>query len=219
MDATVAQLDGYRFVYCLPLGATRMFVEDTYYSDTPDLDRDTLADRIHAYAATRGWQVEQAAGEEQGVLPVAMGGDFERYWRSTGRVAKAGMRAGLFHPTTGYSLPDAVRTASTIAARRDFAGDALHDATHDAAKASWDARGFYRMLDTMLFKAAEPAERYRVLERFYRLSPRLIGRFYAGQSTMIDKARVLIGKPPVPVSRAVRALTGQTMTATRKVPA
>ena len=219
MDATVAQLDGYRFVYCLPLGATRMFVEDTYYSDTPDLDRDTLADRIHAYAAMRGWQVEQAAGEERGVLPVAMGGDFEGYWHSTGRVAKAGMRAGLFHPTTGYSLPDAVRTAARIAARRDFAGDALHDATHAAAKASWDARGFYRMLDTMLFKAAEPAERYRVLERFYRLSPRLIGRFYAGQSTMIDKARVLIGKPPVPVSRAVRALTGQTMTATRKVPA
>lgn len=208
MDATVAQIDGYRFVYCLPLGATRMFVEDTYYSDTPDLDRDVLVNRIHDYAATRGWQVEQAASEEQGVLPVAMGGDFAAYWRSTGRVAKAGMRAGLFHPTTGYSLPDAVRSAMRIAGRRDFAGDALHDATHGAAAAVWQARGFYRMLDTMLFKAADPAERYRVLERFYTLSPRLIGRFYAGQSTMTDKARVLMGKPPVPITRAVRALAG-----------
>jgi lycopene beta-cyclase len=185
-----------------------MFVEDTYYSDTPDLDRPLLADRIHAYAAARGWQVEQAANEEHGVLPVVLGGDFQRYWRSTGAVAKAGMRAGLFHPTTGYSLPDAVRTAAAVAAMRDLSGAALHDATHAVAARTWADRGFYRMLDTMLFRAAEPAERYRVLERFYRLSPALIGRFYAGESTMSDKARVLLGKPPVPVGRAVRALRG-----------
>ncbi len=208
MDATVDQIDGYRFVYCLPVGPQRMFVEDTYYSDTPDLDRPTLADRIHAYADARGWAVEQAAGEEQGVLPVALGGDFDAYWRSTGTVAKAGMRAGLFHPTTGYSLPDAVRTAAMIAARHDFAGVDLHGATRDHAARTWGARGFYRMLDTMLFRAAEPEERYRILERFYRLSPGLIGRFYAGESTMTDKARLLIGKPPVPIARAVRALRG-----------
>ena len=33
--------------------------------------------------------------------------------------------------------------------------------------ARWQERGFYRMLDAMLFKAAEPEERYRILERFY----------------------------------------------------
>jgi hypothetical protein len=48
-------------------------------------------------------------------------------------------------------------------------------------------RGFYRMLAAMLFKAAEPQERYRILERFYRLDPQLIGRFYAGHSTLFDK--------------------------------
>ena len=45
------------------------------------------------------------------------------------------------------------------------------------------------MLDAMLFKAAEPAERYRMLERFYRLDPGLIGRFYADDRRMTDKAR------------------------------
>ena len=207
MDATVAQIDGYRFVYCLPFADERMFVEDTYYSDTPDLDRPVVGARIDAYAAERGWTVAQSAREEAGVLPVAMGGDFEAYWRSGGaKVAKVGMRAGLFHPTTGYSLPDAVRTAAMLADRTDFSGAALHEATHALARGEWQRRGFYRMLDTMLFKAAEPEERYRVLERFYRLSPRLIGRFYAGQSTMMDKARILSGKPPVPIGRAVRAL-------------
>ena len=209
MDASVEQLDGYRFVYCLPFKPRRMFVEDTYYSDTPDLDLPLLRTRIDAYVAGRKWQVKAVEREESGVLPVAMGGDFEAYWRSGGaRVAKAGMRAGMFHPTTGYSLPDAVRTAAMIAGLNDFSGAKLHDATHAMARATWKSRGFYRMLDTMLFRAAEPEERYRILERFYRLSPSLIGRFYAGRSTMTDKARILTGKPPVPIVRAVRAIAG-----------
>ena len=209
MDAKVEQIDGYRFVYCLPFAATRMFVEDTYYSDTPELDRDPLAGRIDNYVAARGWQVDTVAREESGVLPVAMGGDFEEYWRSGGnKVAKAGMRAGLFHPTTGYSLPDAVRTASLIARASDLSGAALHDLTYRFARSLWRRRAFYRMLDRMLFKAAEPAERYRILERFYRLDPHLIGRFYAGRSTMTDKARLLMGKPPVPVGRALAAIRG-----------
>jgi lycopene beta-cyclase len=209
MDATIPQIDGYRFVYCLPFSAKRMFVEDTYYSDTPDLDIPVLGARIDEYVTARGWSVESVVREESGVLPVAMGGDFEAYWRSGGaRVAKAGMRAGMFHPTTGYSLPDAVRTASMLASLGDFSGAKLHDATHAMARATWKSRGFYRMLDTMLFRAAEPEERYRILERFYRLSPSLIGRFYAGRSTLSDKARVLTGKPPVPIVRAVRAIAG-----------
>jgi lycopene beta-cyclase len=211
MDATVSQSDGYRFVYCLPFGATRMFVEDTYYSDSPELDATALRERADAYVAARGWQVERVAGEEAGVLPVVMGGDFEAYWRSGGnKTAKAGMRAGLFHPTTGYSLPDAVRTASLIAGAGDLSGKGLHDLTYGFARRLWKARRFYRMLDTMLFKAAEPDERYRILERFYRLDPQLIGRFYAGRSTMLDKMRVLTGKPPVPLGRAVAAIRGKT---------
>jgi len=210
MDATVSQEDGYRFVYCLPFAATRMFVEDTYYSDSPELDVGSLRARTDAYVAARGWQVDRVAHEEAGVLPVVMGGDFEAYWQSGGnKTAKAGMRAGLFHPTTGYSLPDAVRTAALIAEADDLSGKGLHDLPYRHARRLWKARGFYRMLDTMLFKAAEPAERYKVLERFYRLDPRLIGRFYAGRSTMLDKLRVLTGKPPVPLGRAVAAIRGK----------
>ena len=209
MDGSVAQIDGYRFVYCLPFGPETMFVEDTYYSDASDLDRDALRERIAAYARARGWHAQAGGHQEAGVLPVAMGGDFEAYWRSGGAgVAKAGMRAGLFHPTTGYSLPDAVRTAAMLVRQSDLSGAALHAATHAMARAAWRARGFYRMLDTLLFKAAEPEERYRVLARFYRLDARLIGRFYAGTSTMADKARVLTGRPPVPITRALRVLWG-----------
>ena len=198
--------DGYRFVYLLPFSPTRLFVEDTYYSDTPELDRAAIRERIGDYARTKGWTVGNPLREEHGVLPVVLGGDFEAYWRSTGKVAKAGGRAGMFHPTTGYSLPDAVRFAHLIANANDLSGAGLHELTHAHAAQAWRARKFYRMLDLMLFKAAEPAERYRVLERFYRLRPGLVSRFYAGRSTTLDKMRVLAGKPPVPIGRAIHAL-------------
>jgi len=145
MDATVEQIDGYRFVYSLPFTATRMFVEDTYYSDTPAIDRDVLVDRIHDYALGKGWVTEAVSREETGALPVAIGGDFDAFWRSGGvRVPKAGLRAGLFHPTTGYSLPDAVRLAARIAAASDLSTPALYDLTYGMASGAWADRAFSR---------------------------------------------------------------------------
>ena len=118
------------------------------------------------------------------------------------------MRAGLFHPTTGYSLPDAVRAARIVTDLRDFSADTLHAALHDFAAKSWAERGFYRLLDRMLFRAALPEGRYRILERFYRLDESLIRRFYAARSTRMDKARILAGRPPVPIGRAMMAIAG-----------
>ena len=207
MDATVEQIDGYRFVYVLPFGPNRLFVEDTYYSDSPALDMEAVTARVLDYAAAHGWRVSPSGRVESGVLPVVLGGDFDSYRRSSGEtVPKAGMRAGLFHPTTGYSLPDAVRLASAIARAPDLSREGLARLTRAHAERAWRARGFYRLLDRMLFRAAEPAERYRVLERFYRLPEPLIGRFYAAQSGWGDKLRVLAGRPPVPVGRAIHAM-------------
>ncbi len=207
MDATVEQIDGYRFVYCLPFAERSMFVEDTYYSDTPDLDGAAIGVRIADYARTRGWRVDDVVRGEAGVLPITLGGDFEGYWRSTGaNVAKAGMRAGLFQPATGYSLPDAVRLAIRLVGESDLSGAALARFTHDYARAAWKRGGFYRMLNAMMFRAGDPAERWRIIERFYRLDPMLITRFYAGRSSFKDKARILTGKPPVPVGRAIKVL-------------
>ncbi len=201
IDATVPQLDGYRFVYCLPFDADTVFVEDTYYSDTSALDKAALRARIADYAAQRGWQVTAVDGEESGVLPVVIGGRFDDYWPADDVVARLGVRAGAFQATTGYSLPDAVRMAVIVADHAD-APD-LPARLRDFARGAWRRQRFYRMLDSMLFHAAEPAERYKVLQRFYGLSPRLIERFYAGHSTLADKARILTGKPPVPFWRAV----------------
>ena len=204
MDATVEQLDGYRFVYLLPFDAETVFVEDTYYSDSPELDVADIRTRIATYAARRQWNVTATTREETGVLPVVIAGDFGRLWPESDRTARIGVRAGAFHATTGYSLPDAVRTASALPDLIDRAD--LPTRLRNRAATSWRRQRFYRMLGAMLFRAAEPDERFRIFERFYRLSPGLIARFYAGRSSTADKLRILSGKPPVPVGRAMAAL-------------
>ncbi len=210
MDGTVAQHDGYRFVYCLPFSAHEVFVEDTYYADGPAVDAPLLRDRIGAYCAAAGWQVAEILGEESGVLPVVGSGDwaaFRKYHEAPG-IALAGVRAGLLHPLTGYSFPSALAFALDLAARDDMSGHALAAWSRDWAERHWRAGGFYRMLTKMLFDAAEPDLRYIVLQRFYRLNCGLIERFYAGQSTLADRLRVLTGKPPVPFFTAIGTVLG-----------
>ena len=205
MDATVDQEDGYRFVYCLPFDERRLLVEDTYYSLSPALDPALLRDRLDRYVAAQGWSVDRVENEEQGVLPVALGGKIDGYWRSEG-IARLGLAGGFFHPTTGYSLPDAVRNAMLLAQQPSFEGDALYRLFRARALALWRRRGFYRLLNRMLFHAARPGDRYRVLEHFYRLDTGVIERFYAGRSTLADRLRILSGRPPVPIGAAARAL-------------
>ncbi len=209
MDATVAQVDGYRFVYLLPFSSSEIFVEDTYYAESPMFERDVLAARIAAYVAVQGWEIAEVLGEERGALPVIGGGAFERCWPADDPgPARAGTRAALVHPMTSYSLPDAVRFAVHIAGLRELSGDALAKDSRAYAAAQWARGGFYRLLTRMMFGAATPAKRYRTLAHFYTKPVRLIERFYAGQSRWSDAARILSGRPPVSLRRAFTTLRG-----------
>jgi len=114
MDATVDQADGYRFMYVLPWDARTLLIEDTRYTDGADLDRDELRRGVRDYALRHSWPIETVLEEEDGVLPVALDGDIEAHWRRANGGTLSGLRAALFHPTTGYSLPDAAALADAI---------------------------------------------------------------------------------------------------------
>jgi len=206
MDATVEQSDGYRFVYYLPFTEDRLLIEDTYYSLSPYLDRNSIGERLSEAVSRLDGRAE-IESEESGILPVVMNGELEALWPATDRVAKLGLRGGFFHPTTGYSLPDAVANAAWLAAQDSF-GDRLADALRDRSLSLWSGRGFFRLLNRMLFRAAEPDQSYKVLQHFYRLPPPIIARFYGSRSTLGDKVRILSGRPPIPIGRAMSALFG-----------
>lgn len=205
MDARVAQYQGYRFVYVLPFTADTLLIEDTHYVDQHSFSAAQLRQHVAEYAAAQGWEIAECLREEQGVLPITLAGDFAGFWREAAGQPRSGLRAGLFHCTTGYSLPHAVRLADWIAAQPSLNAEALDRGIRSMAQQAWNSQRFYRLLNRMLFLAGRPANRWQVMQRFYGLSEGLISRFYAGRSTLADKLRVLTGKPPVPINEAVKA--------------
>jgi lycopene beta-cyclase len=206
MDATVDQVGAYRFIYVLPWDARTLLIEDTRYTDSDTFDRDEFRRGVSDYARKHGWSIDAVMREEEGVLPVALDGDIGAHWRRAEGRALSGLRAVLFHPTTGYSFPDAVALAGAICSLASVDAVSVERLIRLRSIALWRDRGFFRLLNRMLFRAARPAERYRVLERFYGLPESLIARFYAAQLTRWDKLRILTGKPPVPVTAALRCI-------------
>lgn len=190
LDATVEQIDGFRFAYVLPLDPVRVLVEDTYFSDGPELDREALRARIAAYAARRRWTVARVVREEAGVLPLP----WQAAAPSTRPPLVAGYAGGWFHPVTGYSFPVAARLAEVIAAHEP--GPALQRALDNHARGHARQLRFAARLSRMLFQAYAPASRHRVLAWFYRLPEEVIRRFYALELTGMDRARLLLRRPP-----------------------
>jgi lycopene beta-cyclase len=204
MDATVPQAGGFRFVYVLPWGPRHLLVEDTLYAETPAIDHAACRAAIGDYVARQGWAVHALVREETGALPIPLGGRAEAFWPDD--TVRIGMRAGLFHPTTGYSLPDAVATADLLAGLDLSDRDRVYQKVRQVAETEWRKRGFFRLLNRMLFRAAGPSERAGVLQQFYQRPEPLIARFYAARLTRWDQLRILSGRPPVPVTRALAHL-------------
>ena len=210
MDATVAQQGGYRFVYTLPLTPDTLLIEDTHYIDSATLDPARARDNIASYARTHNWALTTLEREEHGNLPITLTGAPQAFWREAQGIARSGLRAGLFHATTGYSLPHAAALADSIAAQPPETAQALYALTTGYAQRQWRRQRFFRLLNRMLFLAGKPDRRWQVMQRFYGLNAGLIARFYAGRLTPLDKVRLLTGKPPVPVGEALQAVLKQT---------
>lgn len=204
MDATVEQLDGFRFIYVLPWDERRVLVEDTRYSDTAELSLPGLRAGIDAWVAARGWKIASVEREEAAALPIPLGGDVPQPDHPV-----LGVAAGLFHATTGYSLPFAAQTAEFICAAPALDAPSLTSALNHLARDHWKTQSFFRLLNRMLFRGAAPAERVKIFSSFYGHGDALIGRFYAGRLTFSDKLRALQrGAPTVPAWKAIRAALG-----------
>lgn len=203
MDATCEQSDGYRFFYCLPWTDRELLVEDTHYSDGPDVALPVYRKAIADYCRSCGWHDGEMLSEEVGCLPIPLDGEWPP--ERVGPV-RLGMRGGFFHATTGYSLPQAVEMASDLAAFPDLRTEPVRDEFAARSQRLWSEHAFFRLLNRMLFRAAAPDQRYRVLERFYGLPRGLIERFYRGKLRWHDFARILMGRPPVPIGKAMRCL-------------
>lgn len=210
MDATIEQTDGFRFMYCLPWTEDELLLEDTYYSDTRELDEESCERAIQNFAKANGWRVAAITRRERGALPIPLSDQWCEVLPRTGAAVGAG--AGYFHATTGYSLAEAVRLTERLTIEMTKKPAELTEFSTESAQASIrryqrereSAQSFYRLLNRMLFLGVKPEERYKILRHFYRLPEPLVERFYSGQTTWTDRFRILANRPPVPLASAIR---------------
>lgn len=222
-DATVPQIDGYRFFYILPFSETVLLIEDTYYSNHSILKTERIEQEIYKYANSQGWEIESVLYKETGCLPLSL------YPKTESRVTKSsvpfqpdsklssesidfeipqiGAASGFVHPVTGYTLPQTLLVISNILKRDTLNQESIKKIILEKKTIFMPNEKYFRFLNRMLFLAADPLKRYIILERFYKLNPELIQRFYSGQLTFLDQFRILFGKPPVSIIKALNVIS------------
>jgi lycopene beta-cyclase len=179
-------------------------IEDTYYSNSPALSAGCEVEKaaILKYIQDKKWVLQSIDRQEVGILPIPMisrSPDLE--------IPTIGVRANLFHATTGYSFAEAVRLADEIATNPVFLEtQTLFEALNGYIQAHLKKGNFFRFLNRMMFYGAESKQRRKIFERFYTLPEGLISRFYAGDLRPTDYARILVGKPPIPISKAMKCV-------------
>ncbi len=207
MDGRVTQGGQLRFFYTLPWSEHRIQVGEARYSDSPHVDGEAFREGIREYLDARGWKVLAVDREEIGVLPAPLEGD----WNDVvgrGELPRSGVRAGLFHATTGYSLPYAVRFADAVCALPQLDSAAVLELMVAMSQREWRRARYFRLLNRMLFRAAVPSERIAMFQQFYGRPEPLIQRFYAGRLEPFDYVLIMTGKPPVSLVRAAQVFLG-----------
>lgn len=212
MDADLPQEDGYRFVYLLPFTPTRLLVEDTRFADGPELDTAAVRQEVLSYLEQNGLRVVRLQREETGVLPMPWHGTVHA---GTDGLLVAGCRGGWYNPATGYSLPQAVRLALRVAAAWPESPDRALAALRRRVAAQ---QRFTHLLNFMLFRLVPAAQRWRIFARFHELPLETLARFYALETTPLDRVRILAGQAagllrwrklrPLLERRAARTRTG-----------
>jgi lycopene beta-cyclase len=207
MDSRCAQRDGFRFHYILPFAPERVLIEDTYFSNRPELDADALSRGIVADAPGLGLSVAEVLRTEVGVLPMPAWSSFRAADHSP---IIGGYAGGWFNPGTGYSLAAAVRLAehlSSVPLAKVFGREWRRLTGGMRIQAH-----FLAFLNLLMFGFFHGPKRRRLMERFYLVPDPVIHRFFAMRNNPVDMWRIMyVGAPWTPkgwAKRAERPATG-----------
>lgn len=205
-DASVNHTDGFRFFYVLPLSPSTLLVENTFYSNNPLLETETIQDEIERYLKTIVPESSTCTYEETGTLALPISWDFKK--NATKRLA-IGLRGGFFNFVTGYSTPMAAQVADTLAKLDELNPGNVAKALDTLRNENEGQRRYELILNKLMFLGSNEKNRVNIFSRFYKMPVTTMERFYAGKLTTFDKARMLIEKPPIPISSAIKALLGK----------
>eukprot|EP01023_Acetabularia_acetabulum_P068608 TRINITY_DN9753_c2_g2_i3.p1 TRINITY_DN9753_c2_g2~~TRINITY_DN9753_c2_g2_i3.p1 ORF type:complete len:335 (+),score=46.79 TRINITY_DN9753_c2_g2_i3:182-1186(+) len=110
IDRNIPEDEVPSFLYAMPLGGNRVFLEETCLVGRPPMPFETLKRRLNRRLDTLGIHVKQIFDEEWSYIPV--GGPLPV---GNQDVVAFGASACLVHPSTGYSIARSLREAPQLA--------------------------------------------------------------------------------------------------------
>ena len=200
------QVDGFQYIYCLPISGDEILVEAICYSDNQAQDETAAAARIDAYIQAQNWDVVETSYQEIGTLPVTLASDMDLDnidIDKTAQATKVGMRCGYYHAVTGYSFAEVLKSALVIDEYiQADGGNYAHGAAREMNQHEIDhfrEEKFLRLFNRRMFRGLKPEHRYRVFAHIYDQPEDFIARFYRGRMQRNDKLKLLSLKSPVSI--------------------
>ena len=193
MDATVPQKDGFRFMYVLPLSNKKIIIEDTSFSNGPELEENERIQAISDWLQKHKLEPTKIHRTEKGILPMPWCKHATPKNSESDKIIYAGYLGGWFHPGTGYSIPVAAELAEIIATTsHKFLFKALKSIKQ---RLQYQAKFFY-LLNKFLFLSYTTENRINIFENFYKLPENTIRRFYSMSLVPKDKFKIFRWPPP-----------------------
>jgi lycopene beta-cyclase len=206
MDFRIAQPDGTRFVYVLPLDARRALVEFTVFSGAL-LERAEYVRALRDYIeGTLKIDEFRIAHDEFGVIPMTDA----PYPRGGGSVMNIGTAGGATKPSTGYTFLRAQRQARKIAAQLAATGDPFY--------AEPIAERRFKVFDSTLLNVLDKNRQGGAAvfaNLFEHNPPALIFKFLDEDTTLAEDLRVMASVDIPVFTKALLAVTAGRAVAAR----
>lgn len=175
------------FLYAMPQGPDRVFVEETVLVGRPPASMDHMKDALQARLSGLGIEVRAVLDEERCVIP--MGGPLPQ---GSQRVVPLGAAAGMVHPATGYTLNRVLTVAPALASAIARGLRAVPADPQVAADLGWQvvwpegrrrAWALYRFgMDVLL--EMDRTQTQRFFAAFFEVRPEAWAAYLSGTATV-----------------------------------
>lgn len=186
MDSTISQRDRFRCIHYLPISEKKLLIKDQRFSENAVLDLLEMKNDILKVISFHNWKVKKVVREESHVKAIPM---TSPSFRQEGRVINL---AGLFHDTTGCSLPTATRLIEKMVATSFRLGE-LKEVVANFRKETESDRKFLRFLNRYLVDSV-PEKQHCFFQDIYQLPQQSLERFLRGKLSLLDRSRIMLGK-------------------------
>ncbi|WPU65136.1 lycopene cyclase family protein [Peredibacter starrii] len=185
MDSTISQRDKFRCLHYIPLSENKVLIKDLRYSANKELNLPEMKHDLMKVIEFYDWKIKRVIREETGccAMPIS-----SPSFRQEGRVINL---AGIFHDTTGCSIPTATRLIDKMVATSFRLGE-LKQVVSDFRNDLEGDRKFFRFINKSFIDSA--ADQNFFYQDIYQLPRPLIERFLRGRLSFIDRSRILFGR-------------------------